>query len=136
MNIQPTVCCVIVLDRDKRILLIKRGKDPYVNKWSLVSGIGYIKRGMTPKEGVVDEVAGDITALPTNIKKIFSICNDSQEVVVFTAQVKNDETILVLPHVIDLKWCTEGELDNFDDLAFEHEDILKKYLSARDVSIE
>lgn len=47
MNTIPTVCCVIVVNNDNRILLIKRGRDPYVNKWSLISGIGYIKKGIT-----------------------------------------------------------------------------------------
>jgi len=136
MNTSPTVCCVIVLDEDGRILLIKRGRDPYVNKWSLISGIGYAKKGKAVEEGVVDEVIGDIMALPINIKKLFSIYDDSQKVVVFSAQVKNGETILASSHVTDWKWCAEGELGNFDDLAFDHGNILKKYLSARDASIE
>jgi ADP-ribose pyrophosphatase YjhB (NUDIX family) len=133
MNSLPAVCCVIVSDQDNRILLIKRGRDPYLNKWSLISGIGYIKKGKTPEEGVVDEVVGDVSALPTNIKNLFSIYSDSQKVIVFSAQVNKEKTIIASPHVTDLKWCTEDELGNFDDLAFDHGEILKKYLSTRDI---
>lgn len=75
---------------------------------------------------------GDVVALPTNIEKLFSIDNNSQEVIVFSALVNSEETAPVAPHAIELKWCTRDEVRNFSDLAFEHEEILERYLSARD----
>jgi 8-oxo-dGTP diphosphatase len=134
MNILPTVCCVIVLDDNNKILLIKRGREPYKNNWSLISGIGYIKKGKSLEEGVIDEVVGDVTALPTNIKKLFSINKDSQEVAVFSAQVNKEEVASASPHVTDMKWCNEDELSNFNELAFDHGEILMKYLVARGAS--
>lgn len=127
MNTSPIVCCVIVLNENNEILLIKRGKEPYINKWSLISGIGYSKKGMTPIEGVVDEVVGDVTALPFNIKNLFSVQDNSQIVLVFSAQVNKSEVIPVSPYVSELKWFTKNELRNLDNLAFDHEEVLNGY---------
>ncbi len=77
---------------------------------------------------------GDVGALPTNIKKQFSISNNSQEVIVFSAEINSEEAVPVPPHALELQWCTKDEARDLNDLAFEHVMILKKYLSARDAS--
>lgn len=132
MNKLPTVCCVIVLDKDNNILLVKRGREPHMNKWSLISGTGYTKKEKTLEEGVVDEVFGDIGVLPLNIKKLFSIRIDSQEVVVFIAYVNRDGVIAIPPYVVDICWCTKEEISSFRDLAFDHEAILEKFTTEPD----
>lgn len=131
MSALPTVCCVIVLDKDQRILLIKRGKDPHMNKWALISGVGYAKKGMTCEEGVIDEVTGDIATPPTTVKRLFLVEDTSQEVLVFSAEIDKDCMKPVLPHATGAKWISPDELDNHDDLAFGHTKILKRYLSTQ-----
>ncbi len=107
------------------------GREPFINKWSLVSGVGYAKKRKTVEEGVIDEVSWDIRAIPFDIKKLFSINKNSQKMVVFSAKVNEEHVAPTPPHVVDIKWCTDDELRNFEDLAFEHQYVLKRYLSAR-----
>jgi ADP-ribose pyrophosphatase YjhB (NUDIX family) len=126
----PTVCCVIVLDsnNNNEILLTKRGRNPSKGKWGLISGIGYLDEGMTVEEGVAFEVLGDVKAKPVNITKQFTVIELSQEIVVFTAEVKRDDIIFQTPHVMGIKWCLADKNIETQDLAFNHSNILDKYL--------
>lgn len=99
-----------------------------MNKWALVSGVGYAKKGKTIEEGVVDEVVGDVVATPSQIKRLSSLDDNSQEVIVFSAQVNVNEVVPVAPHANGLMWCDESEFPDLSDLAFDHGEILSRYL--------
>ncbi|MBU0707368.1 hypothetical protein KKG41_03275 [Patescibacteria group bacterium] len=71
-------------------MLIKRGRNPFVGYWALVSGIGETKKGMSPAQAVLDEVDCDLQSSFKG-KKIFvyPVVNDEYvyETVVFVGTI-------------------------------------------------
>lgn len=115
--------CVVVLNSKDELLFIKRGREPYENQWALISGIGYIKKGLSLEEGVADEVMGDVGIKPTDIKFLFSL----EDTLVYEAKVDEHEVSPQPPHVLDSTWKSINQTSELGPLAFEHEEILEKY---------
>ena len=129
MNINKMiVCCVVCLNEDGKILLIKRGREPYKNTWALIGGVGYAKKDLTPAQGVFDEVTGDVLAEPTSVEYLFTLSNEDVEIQVFKANVDSGKVAAQAPYVLDIKWCTVNEIKELGELAFEHSIILKKFI--------
>jgi len=121
------VCCVICLSEDGKILFIKRGRDPYKGKWSLIGGVGYSKQNLTPEQGVYLEVVGDVVAEPSDVEYLFTISYDNEDVQVFQAHVDSQKVTPQIPYAVDVAWCSENEIKELGELAFEHSDILDKF---------
>lgn len=124
---QVAVCCVICLNKNKEVLLIKRGKEPFRDKWSLISGVGYAKKKLTPEQGVHDEVVWDVTAQPFEIEYLFTVTGDYSEIKVFKADVEQQDVVPREPDVLDAQWCSLDEVSKLDELGFEHSEILRKF---------
>jgi len=124
----PDVCCVIVQNHSGEILLIKRGREPYKDMWSLISGIGYTKQGLSLEDGVKTEVIGDIKVVPENTKHLFDIVDDNlQKVSVYSAEVGNQEILPQKPYVTEVKWFNIKDISSLVQLAFGHNRVLSKF---------
>jgi len=124
--------CAIVINDKKEILLIKRGQEPFANHWALISGIGETKKGLSPEKAVLGEVKWDLQTLFINPKLLFTIriSNDryTDEIIVFVGKVNESKIKLNPPYSSEYKWFSPTDIDKLDQLAFEHKEIITKYL--------
>jgi ADP-ribose pyrophosphatase YjhB (NUDIX family) len=126
----PPVCCVIVTNSNQEVLLIRRARDPHKNHWALISGIGYSKKGLSLEEGVTDEVEGDIGTPPFDVKRLFTVKDGKQDIVVFQASIDEDSVSLNPKFVKEYVWKSREDLSQAGDFAFNHREILDKYFSS------
>ncbi|PIS09167.1 hypothetical protein COT75_02815 [Candidatus Beckwithbacteria bacterium CG10_big_fil_rev_8_21_14_0_10_34_10] len=126
------VCAIIINDRGK-VLLIKRGRKPFVNYWALISGIGESKKGIKPQKGVIEEVNCDLQTESFKGKHLFSLPikgdQKTKEVVVFVGRVSEKEIEVNPPYSIEYKWFTLDKLKSIKKLAFNHKEIIEKYIN-------
>ncbi len=71
--------CVIVVNDKEKILLVKRGREPFAGHWALISGIGETKKGLSPKEAVLGEVECDLQTSFLEPELLFSIPFNNDE---------------------------------------------------------
>ncbi len=127
-----TTTCAIITNNKDEILLVKRGREPYKGKWSLISGIGESRKGLLPEEAILGEVRGDIGAKFLNSERVLSmgIGGDqlTDEVIIFRGNIEESEIKLKPIYSEEYKWIP---LDKalLEDLAFEHNDILEEYIT-------
>jgi len=117
-----------VLIEDKKILLIRRGRQPYINKWALPGG--FVEYGEKTEDAVLREVLEE-TGLQTNIKSLVGVYSDPGR----------DPRGHVVSVVYMLEFCdgrVKGgddacdarffSLDELPELSFDHEKIIKDAL--------
>jgi 8-oxo-dGTP diphosphatase len=132
MKKYKTTCALIINDAGE-VLLIKRDREPYKNCWALVSGIGASKEGKSPQMAVLEEVRCDLSTELLNSKKIFStpVTDDpyTDEVIVFLGNINTSELKVRPGFSSDYRWISlASNKENFDNLAFEHGQILRDYI--------
>lgn len=117
----------IILDADRRILLIKRGSKVYHGMWALVSG--KMSWGEEVKDTITREVKEE-TGLEVEVIKFVGRYYDK-------IGRHPTKTMICLPHIckvlggelkagsdaIDVKWFTLDEIKTMD-LAFDHKQML------------
>ena len=128
--------CAIVINKKGDILLIKRGREPFVNHWALISGIGETLKGLPLEEAVLGEVECDLQTLFIEPKKLFSLSVENDEhidgTVIFVGKVDETKIKLNPPYSLDYKWFSPDQIDQLGRLAFEHNKIIDKYLEQID----
>lgn len=126
-----TICAIVVNDNGD-ILLTKRNREPFKGKWALFSGLGESKKGLSPAEGVAEEVRCDLGTNSFKGRLLFSlpVLNDkaTDEAVVFVGKVIEDE---INPDPVfsqEVRWFSIDEIKQIKDMAFEHASIVNRYL--------
>lgn len=117
-----------VIEKDGKLLLVKRGNEPFKDYWTLPGG--HIDFGETAKEAVVREVKEE-TGL--DLKPIFLAYRDEiypdinwhGEVLVFYGEAEGREEIDG-KEIIDIKWFDIDVAVNMK-LAFGHEKTIELY---------
>ncbi len=126
--------CAIVLNKNNEALLIKRGREPFKDYWALVSGIGESKKGVPPDDAIKGEIAGDLGTKSFVGSQIFSlpVKNDetTDEVIVYVGRINESEIVFKPGYSEDFRWVAMDKLV-LENLAFEHTDIIKKYLNEK-----
>lgn len=124
--------CAIILNTKMEVLLIKRGKKPFQDYWALPAGVGYSKKGFPPDIAVCEEVSSDLGTKSFKGKNIFSIpvenSDKTDEVVVYVGSINESEIVLQPGFSKEFKWLSLKKAIS-EALAFEHTEILKKYLA-------
>lgn len=124
-----TVCAIIINDKEE-VLLTKRARNPFKGKWAIPSGIGESMKGISPKIGVVEEVRCDLGTNSFKGEYIFSIPIEddkmTNEAVVFLGKLNERELQPNPIFSLGYKWVSKDS-DEFENLAFEHSQIMKKY---------
>ncbi len=124
--------CAIITNEQNQILLIKRGREPFLGHWALISGIGATKKGLPPEKAVIDEVKCDLQTLFFEHKLLFTlpVLNDNfvNEVSVFIGKVAESKIIMHPPFSLEYKWFSPNEIRNMAPLAFSHNKIIEKFL--------
>ncbi len=123
--------CAIIVNNNGELLLIKRGREPFAGYWALISGIGETKKGLPPEKAVLGEVECDLQTSFTG-KLLFSlpIKNDPYvyETVVFIGEIDESRIKINPPFSVECKWFSLDEINNLNNLAYEHNDIISRYL--------
>jgi ADP-ribose pyrophosphatase YjhB (NUDIX family) len=134
MSKYKTTCAIIINDKNE-ILLTKRAREPFKNFWAIPSGIGESIKGFSPEIGVIEEVRCDLQTSSFKGKFAFSIPveNDkmTDESLVFVGKIHEIE---INPHPTysqGIKWVSLKNIQEFENLAFEHTKIIKKYLAEK-----
>lgn len=121
----PKATCAIILNAKSEVLLIKREN----GKWALPSGVGYSKpkHNLSPDQAVCKEVEADLGTQSFQGKRSFSIpVKDSKttdEIIVFVGKINESE----IKPKREVKWMSLEEATR-EQLAFDHAEIIKKYL--------
>ena len=122
--------CAIIVNNKGELLLIKRGREPFAGYWALISGIGEIKKGLSPEKAVLGEVECDIqTSFIGKLLFSMPIQNDQYiyETVVFIGEVDESRIKINSPFSMEYKWFSFDEINNLGKLAYEHNDIINRY---------
>ncbi len=124
----PKVTVDAVIIREERILLIKRNKNPFKNKWALPGG--FVEYGEKVEDAIIREVLEE-TGLKVEIKKLFGVySNPGRDPRGHTI------TIVYLTNVIggelksDDDTCDAKffELEKLPKLAFDHNLIINNVI--------
>lgn len=129
-GVRSTVCAVI--ERDRKVLLVKRNTEPFNGYWTLPGG--HIDFKETAEQAVIREVKEEtgLTFTPKFLgyrDEIYPDINWHGEVLLFHGQTKGKETI-DQKEITDIKWIDIDEALNMK-LAFEHQKTLKLYKNKR-----
>lgn len=119
---------VAVIERDRKILLVKRNTEPFNRYWALPGG--HIDFGETAEEAVMREVKEEtgLTFRPKFLgyrDEIYPDINWYGEVLIFYGEAEGEENIDG-KEITDIKWFALDEALNMK-LAFEHEKTLELY---------
>lgn len=126
------VAIALIVNDKGEILLSKRARDPFKGKWALVAGVGASKiHGMTPEEGVIDEVRADLGTESFKGQFFFSFPNtqnpEVDENIVFIGKINENEIKINPECSLGIKWVSPQNKNEFKGLAFAGDQIMKKY---------
>jgi mutator protein MutT len=125
-NRGTTVDAVII--SDNRILLIKRGRDPFKNYWALPGG--YIDWNETAEEAVAREVKEEVglTVLSTQLIGVYSSPDrHPQQAINIAFSVTVSGEAKAGDDAREFKWIPIDELP--EELAFDHKKIIHESFS-------
>jgi len=124
---KPGVAVDGVLIKNKKILLIKRGNEPFKNKWALPGG--FVEYGERVEEAIVREFKEE-TGINVRIKKFFGVFSDPDRdprghVISIVFLLESDDEPRAGDDAIDAKFF---DLDNLPELAFDHKKIIEEVM--------
>lgn len=125
-----TVDAIIV--QDKRILLVKRGKDPYKDYYALPGGIVNIDNDI--KETIIKE-AKEETGLNVKINKYIGFYDDPRRDLSERHSITFAYSVNIISGKVragdDAKETKWFDLDKLPKLAFDHEQMIEDYIKTR-----
>lgn len=124
----PTVD--IIIEKNGKIVLIKRKKEPFKDKWVLPGG--HVEENETVEEAAIRE-AKEETSLDIKLKEILGVYSEPKRdpryptiSTVFIAEPKSRK-IKAGSDALKAEWFSLSKID-FKNLGFDHSKILKDYL--------
>ncbi len=124
----PSVAADGIIIKDKKILLVRRGHDPYAGSWALPGG--FVNYGERTEDAVVREVREE-TTLETVVDDLVGVYSDPRRdprghVISITYLLKNP---IGEPHGSDdAKEARWWDIDSLPSLAFDHAKIIAEGL--------
>ena len=132
MEYQPLLVTAALVVRDDGILLLKRGREPYLNQWGFPGGVGGFKVSKNPYEAVVSEVLGDVGC---TFKGEFFMQNyfaqNEPTVTLFYVGSIEGEPVPRCEGVLLAEYVPIREAV-MKDLAFDHNIVLEEYFNTLD----
>lgn len=119
----------IIIKEDK-ILLVKRGNNPFKNHWALPGG--FVNIGESIEEAVLREI-GEETSLTASITKLIGVYSKPDrdprgQVISIVFSLKANGTPKAEDDASETRYFSKEEMQGLD-LAFDHKDIIFDYWS-------
>ncbi|MEA3430244.1 MAG: hypothetical protein U9R08_03145 [Nanoarchaeota archaeon] len=125
---QPLLVTAAIIEKNQKLLLIKRAREPFKDYWCFIGGCGAFKTTSNPIEAVKIEVLADINC---NFKPNFFRYNqDKFEVPTITLFFYGsiEKTPVITPkYVSEYRWFDKKDILKLN-LGFDHKLILNEYL--------
>ena len=123
-----TVDGILLDEKKQRILLIKRGKEPFKGKWALPGG--FVEYGETTENAVVREVLEE-TGLKTKILELLGVYSDPNR----DPRGHTISVVYILQRISgklmgddDAEEARFFDIKNLPDLSFDHKKIIEDAL--------
>lgn len=126
-----------IVAKDSKILLIKRAKQlTNGGKWAVPGG--FVDRDETCEQAALRELKEE-TGLSGKVKKLVSVIdnpnrkNEDRQNIAFSYEVEahSDQVKIQESEVEDYKWFDVNNLPPETDFAFDHYDIIQKFLDGK-----
>jgi len=129
-RVRATVCAII--EKDGKILLLKRNNEPFKGFWTLPGG--HIEFGKTAEQAVIRETMEEASLKfsPQFLcyrDEIYQKMYWHGEVLLFYGEATGNEKVDG-KEILDLKWVPLEEASKMK-LAFEHDTSIQKYLKSK-----
>ena len=100
---------VVILDDNKRVLILKRAAGPHwmPEKWALVGG--HIEKGESPKNAALRETKEETNLNLNNINAL----EERGQVMIYYSTSQSGNVEIDFEHT-DWAWASYDELDNYD----------------------
>lgn len=129
----PTPTVDVILERDSKILMVRRKKDPFKDRLALPGG--FVNEGETVEDAMKRE-AMEETSLEVYPADILGVYSDPRRdprkhivTVVFVGMIVGGE-ISARDDAASIEWVQIGSIDQLEEqklLAFDHTQILRDY---------
>ena len=114
----------------KKILLVKRAREPFIEKWSLPGGVGAFEKEKDPEKAIGIEVFDDLGVKFNN--KFYTLSYEKQPEptikLFFTGTLEGEPFNNSKETTSEIKWFGLDEILKID-LAFNDKDVLKKFIT-------
>ena len=130
-NRAATIDAIII--RENKILLIKRGLEPFKNYWGLPGG--YVDWNETLEDAVKREVKEEVGADVISLKQMGIYSNPKrhpQQTIDISYEVEIEGEIKAGDDAKKFKWFNLNELP---ELAFDHKKIIEDYRKIKDKTV-
>jgi len=129
-NKQPLLATAALVIEDNKILLLKRGKEPYKNQWGFPGGIGGFKKTLDPSKSIIEEIRGDVGCEFNGKFFIYNYSKDNETLTLFFIGSITGNPKPVCKNVLEAKFFKFEEVRKMN-LAFDHNIVLEKYLEQK-----
>lgn len=127
-NISVTTDCVIFFrnDQESKVLLVKRKKDPFKDKWALPGG--FLEDEEPLKHGAKRELEEETGLKIPNLKQLHTFGTPGRDPrgrtisITFWGEVDSEEKVKGNDDAAEAGWFN---LNDLPELAFDHSEILK-----------
>jgi len=134
---RPMVCvdCIIINNDNKNVLLIKRKKEPYKDKWALPGG--FIEMNETLEQSAKREVAEETGLKISKLNQFYTYGNPNRDPrgrnisVVFWTLVNNSCKPIAGDDAKELAWFSLSEIPT---LAFDHNTIINDFIAKTSIT--
>jgi 8-oxo-dGTP diphosphatase len=125
-----TVDSIIIAEEEKKVLLIKRGKDPYKDHWAFPGG-RIEQKDKDMLEAAYRELREETKLSDIELKYFKTVGNNTRDprgfciTIVFVGRLPKipEKGVRAGDDAVDYQWF---DLNNLPDMAFDHKDILNE----------
>jgi len=129
----PKLVTVAIIEKDNKILLIKRAREPFKNCWAFVGGINIMNDSnlSNPLEAVKNEVRFDLDCefSPNFFNYYYEKLEEPKITFFFYGDIRG-EVKIASEQVLEFRWFTFDEAMELN-LAFDNKKMLLEYINKK-----
>ncbi|MEE9494605.1 MAG: NUDIX domain-containing protein [Gammaproteobacteria bacterium] len=120
-----------VKDASLKILLLKRARHPHKSRWSLPGGFIDIENDKTTRDTAIRKLTEKTQVTPPYLEQLRTFSGKARDprgwsaTIAYFALIAHQEANAILQHADDAQWVSLNELENYQPLAFDHQEIIQ-----------
>lgn len=128
----PKLVTIAIIEKDNKVLLIKRGNEPELGKWAFPGGAGAFKYTSNPEKAVNIEVNYDLNVkfIPEKLLNIFYRKDDTPILAMTYIGKIEGEIKINKASVMEYRLVNKDELGK-TDLAFDQNKMAADYIKIK-----